>query len=191
MTMAETPTSRMTLPTHQLHGRVVTAAERRLAVEHWLLMATDDWQRARQEWRRDGVALLRCGGLFSAIRISAPVVHAAAGTDDPTAVDHYLAQVLLGGPVFTDRSNLRYYVLVGNSTGLRREWTLRRDDAEFMGRGHYVGVPAVDATSREVAGSYWCVEMASAGELAAPDVASQLVRIGRFRLARGEGACNG
>ncbi|MER7841648.1 hypothetical protein ABTY98_38630 [Streptomyces sp. NPDC096040] len=160
----------------------MSGAERRLAVEHWLLMATEDRDRARREWKTDGVALLRCGGIFGVVRISAALVHAAAGTDVPQDVDAYLYRALLGGPVFADLTTLRYYVLVGHTTGLREEWEQARDDAEFMGRGHFLGVPALNATSPERR-HYWCVEMDSAGELAASDAVSQLVQTGRYRLA--------
>ncbi|WP_053709111.1 hypothetical protein [Streptomyces sp. NRRL B-3648] len=159
----------------------MSGAERRLAVEHWLLIATEDRDRARKEWKTDGVALLRCGGIFGVIRISATVVHAAAGTEDPQGVAAYLLRALLGGPVFADGMGVSYYVLVGNTIGLREEWEQAQDDAEFMGRGHYLGVPAVDATSPRPR-SFWCVEMGSAGELASADAVSQLVATGRHRL---------
>ncbi|WP_369225917.1 hypothetical protein AB5J52_34010 [Streptomyces sp. R39] len=160
----------------------MTGAERRLAVEHWLLTATEDRARARREWKTDGVALLRCGGVFGVVRINAALVHAAAGTSAPQDVDAYLLQALLGGPVFADLTTLRYYVLVGNTTGLREEWEQAWDDAECMGRGHYLGVPALDATSPDRR-HYWCVEMDSIGELASVDAVSQLVAAGRYRLA--------
>ncbi|MGW2708493.1 hypothetical protein ACWC4J_05795 [Streptomyces sp. NPDC001356] len=165
-------------------GRVVTLAERRPAIEHWLLSAAEDRARARQEWRTDGLALLRCGGVFSVVQISATVVHVAVGTEDPRAVNDYLAGAVLG-PVFVDREMLRYCVLAGSSTGPLRDWKRAGNDAEFMGVGHYLGVPAVDAidlTARRA----WCVEMASLGDLAPAAAVSQLVHIGRYRLAGGE-----
>lgn len=144
-------------------------------------MAAEDRNRARQDWQRDGLALLRCGGVFGAIRISAHLVHAAAATDDLPAVDRFLFQALQGGPVFMDRVTRRYYVLVGPTTGLRKEWQHERGDAAYLGRGHHLGVPAVDATRPDAGRSYWCVEMGGAGELAAPDAVSQLVQLGRSR----------
>ncbi|MFB6961309.1 hypothetical protein ACFCYB_30975 [Streptomyces sp. NPDC056309] len=77
-----------------------------------------------------------------------------------------------------DQENQRYYVLVGATTGLREEWERARDDAEFLGRGHYLGVPAVTITSPDRR-CYWCVEMDGAGDLAAPDAVAQLVQLGR------------
>ncbi|MEU3862717.1 hypothetical protein AB0F03_36335 [Streptomyces sp. NPDC028722] len=163
---------------------IVSGAERRLAVEHWLLSAADDTARARLEWRTDGFALLRCGGVLSAVQISATVVHAAAGSDEPSTVNNFLAGALLG-PVFVDRETLRYYALVGSSTGRRTEWKRAGNDAGFMGAGHYLGVPAADATSL-MGRIAWCVEMDSPGDLAPADAVSQLVHTGRYRLAGGE-----
>ncbi|MEU8690490.1 hypothetical protein [Streptomyces sp. NPDC048665] len=160
---------------------ILSGAERRLAVEHWLLTAAEDYARARQEWRTEGVALLRCGGVFGVVRISAEIVRAAAGTEDLATVDRFLARALLGGPVFMDQGLLRYYALVGSGTGRRPEWKRVRDDAEFMGVGHYLGVPAADATSPKMR-RYWCVGMDSAGELAPADAVAQLVHAGRFQL---------
>ncbi|MFI0812901.1 hypothetical protein [Streptomyces echinatus] len=162
----------------------MSGAERRLAVEHWLLSAAEDRARARQEWRTDGVALLRCGGVFSVVQITATVVHAAVGSEEPQAVNDCLARALLG-PAFVDRELLRYYVLVGSGAARRREWKHKGDAAGFMGVGHYLGVPAVDAVDL-TARTAWCVEMASLGDLAPADAVSQLVHSGRFRLAGGE-----
>jgi hypothetical protein len=66
---------------------LASEAERDLAVEHWLLSVTADTDRARAEWKEAGVALLRCGMLFGAVRLSGEVVRAAAGTDDFREVD--------------------------------------------------------------------------------------------------------
>ncbi|WP_149827549.1 hypothetical protein [Streptomyces tailanensis] len=163
---------------------ITTAAGRALAVEHWLLSAADDSSRARSEWRESGVALLRCGTLFGAIRISGEIVYAAAGTEDPYEVDTFLARAMLGGPVFTDTVTRRYYVMVPPSTGSRSEWARRPGgDAEYLGRSHYLGVPSVHATSPDGPRAYWCVPMDGAGELASAEAVSQLLSVGRYRLA--------
>ncbi|MCF4138692.1 hypothetical protein L1856_21150 [Streptomyces sp. Tue 6430] len=161
---------------------MTTRAERALTAEQWLLTAAPDRGRARAEWLSDGVPLLRCGGAFGAIRISAPPVHAAARTDDLVEVDQYLAKALLGGPVFMDQESGRYYALVGISTGRRPAWQQARDDAEYLGQNHYLGVPALSATD-PAHRSYWCVPMDSAGILTVADAVSQLVDTGRDRLA--------
>ncbi|MEV0642976.1 hypothetical protein AB0I77_50375 [Streptomyces sp. NPDC050619] len=93
-------------------------------------------------------------------RISAGLVRVAAGTDNSEKIDAFLTEVSQGGPVFMDRYTGRYYVLVPASTGQRREWTSRRDpEAEFLGRGCFLGVPRTDATMPERVRSYWCVPM--------------------------------
>ncbi|MFB8777209.1 hypothetical protein [Streptomyces broussonetiae] len=170
---------------------IVTGGERRLAFEHWLLASAKDMSQAREEWRTYGVALLRLGVRLAAIRISAHLVHAGAGTDDPDAVSAYLERVLLGGPVFVDREVQRYFALVPPSTGRRREWQLARDDAEFIGPGHYLGVPSVDATSPQDGRSFWSVEFESAGALASPGAVKALVDHCRLRAAQQASAQGG
>ncbi|MFD8375301.1 hypothetical protein ACFV2Z_31715 [Streptomyces sp. NPDC059688] len=155
----------------------MSGAERRLVVEHWLLSATADRVQARQEWKTDGVALLRCGGIFGAVRITA----AAVSISEPQESSAYLLQALLGGPVLVDQTTLRYYLLVGSTTGLREQCEQGRDDAEFKGSGHYLGVPALGATT-PARRSYWCLESGCVGDLVVAKV-SQLVTTGRYRLA--------
>ncbi|OIJ88443.1 hypothetical protein [Streptomyces colonosanans] len=161
---------------------LTSGAERDLAVEHWLLSATADNDRARAEWKESGVALLRCGTLFGAVRTSGVVVRAAAGTDRPREVDAYLAQVL-AGPVFSDRVIDCYYVLVPPSAGTREAWAATHEDAEYLGRGHYLGVPKVTAKTPQQGRSYWCAPMDSAGVLASPEAVSQFLAFGRYQMA--------
>lgn len=159
--------------------------ERRRAVRQWLLAAADDVSRAQREWRDEGVALLRCGGLWGVIRIEGALVHAAAGTSDPAAVDRYLAETLRG-PVFTNLASWRYYALVGASTGYRPDWKRACDDAEYMGVGHSLGVPAPDRTD-PTERRYWCVEADRPGVLVAAGAVARLVQVGRDRLATEQG----
>ena len=157
-------------------GTVVTRAERDQAVEDWLRAAAHDITKARDEWRTMGVALLRCGGIFAAVGIPAELVHAAAGSDEPDAVDAFLRDALHGGPVFTGAYWRTYYALVPASTA--RHWRCR--EAECHGVGSYIGVPRPGRTRGEVARwhSYWCVPMDSPGELCEPDVVAELVAAG-------------
>ncbi|MGW4883348.1 hypothetical protein [Streptomyces murinus] len=154
--------------------------ERRRDLRHWLLMAATDVGRAQQEWRDEGRALLRCGGLWGAVYVSGAIVYAAAGTDDPAAVDRYLAETLRG-PVFANLSRRRYFVLVPTSTALHPDWKRPRDDAAYMGAGHLLAVPAPDRTDPRQR-RYWCVEADRPGTLVAADAVTQLVQIGRDRL---------
>src|SRR5918993_5432668 len=134
------------------------------AVSAWLLAATESRDRSRMEWQALGVTMLKAGVVFSAIRMSARLVHAAAGTSDIDAVDSYLIRALVGGPVIHDPVRCRYYALV--PTDISRPWAVTRD-LEPLELGSYVGVPspglnAADATS---GGPYWSVPMESAGML--------------------------
>ncbi|MFG2632000.1 hypothetical protein [Streptomyces sp. NPDC048473] len=126
---------------------VHTRRERELAVSHWLLAAAPDMKAARREWEGTGIALLRCGGIFSAIRVPAEEVHAAAGTEDLHQVDAYLSEALMGGPVFVDVTSRRYYVLVPASAALQDVWESRLvPDAECLGSGCFLGVLTPKAT---------------------------------------------
>lgn len=170
-----------------LHAGVVvhTGQERQLAVSHWLLSVARDKRTARIQWQEHGVALLACGRTFAAVRLPAGLVHAAAGSHVPEAVDAYLRRVL-DGPVFTDRYAQLYYALVPASTRLR--WPV--DDlpgTDCLGLDHYLGVPAVDITDPERGRSYWCVPMDSPGELCDPADVARLVREG-YRCQDEEGA---
>jgi len=159
---------------------VTTRGERDLAVMHWLLATAIDRTEARAGWNESGCATLLCGALFSAVRIPAGLVHAAAGTADPDEVDAYLACALLAGPVFLSLSHLDYYVLVPTSTA--RHWDL--PDTECLGKDRWLGVPRPGLMRRDSAAlSAWCVPMDSPGELAPASAVSQLIMTGRYRKA--------
>ncbi|MEU8834324.1 hypothetical protein [Streptomyces sp900116325] len=166
---------------------VHTRHERQLAVSHWLLAAAPDMKEARKEWAVGGIALLRCGGIFSAIRVPAEVVHAAAGTEELHQVNAYLSAELMGGPVFVDVASRRYYVLVPASAAHQDVWKSRVvPEAECLGSGCFLGVPTPSATAPSEARSYWCVPMDSPGELCVPQAVTQLVMTGRYQQAAAE-----
>ncbi|MFF3367084.1 hypothetical protein [Streptomyces misionensis] len=159
--------------------------ERQRALRQWLLMAADNLSTAQREWREEGVALLRCGGLWGVVYIEAPLVYAAAGTDAAAAVDRYLARTLRG-PVFANLLRHSYYVLTPTSTGHHLAWARPRDDAYYMGAGHYLAVPTparTDSGQRR----YWCVEADRPGALVSADAVTALVRTGRDRLVSESG----
>ncbi|MDX3067102.1 hypothetical protein PV518_33845 [Streptomyces sp. ND04-05B] len=165
--------------------------DRAFASGTWLLAAAQDMAQATAAWaKRNGIALVRCGGIFGAIRIEAALVHAAAGTKDNAEVDAFLVEALNGAPVFMDQHSRWYYVLVPVSTGRRQEWRNGRfaPKAEFLGIDSVLGVPRPDATPEER--SYWCVPMDGPGILAVPDMVSQLVSIGRLRQVEAERAAD-
>lgn len=157
---------------------VATVLERQLAVAHWLLSAADDREWARSQWEdAGGVALLACGGIFSAVRIPAHLVWAAARTQHLKEVDAALSRWFDGGAVFMDLHSNLYYVLVPASTEWR--WTQREyRGVECLGRDAFLGVPAVRLTE-PVGRSYWCVPMDSPGDLCYVDEVEQLLKESR------------
>ncbi|WP_405612627.1 hypothetical protein [Streptomyces sp. NBC_00076] len=157
-----------------------TRVDDELGVTEWLLQAADDPARARAEWQAMDVALLRCGVSFSAIRVSADVVYAAACSEDRFQVDEYLATVLHGGPVFVDRRSGRYYFLVPSSACA--SW--RVADTTCLVANSFLGVPhpAIDSSWHLVRSS-WCVPPERPAAVCQADAVAQLVNVGRFRLA--------
>jgi len=161
--------------------------DREAAVRTWLLVAAQDAKEAQTQWRESGTALLRCGGVFGAIRISAALVRAAAGTDNTRTIDTFLTEALQGGPVFMDQYAGRYYVLVPASTGQRPVWTSHRGpEAEFLGRDCFLGVPRPETTEPEGVRSYWCVPMDGPGALADPGEVFRLLSSARHRRTQEE-----
>ncbi|GHF13630.1 hypothetical protein GCM10014715_81520 [Streptomyces spiralis] len=166
--------------------RVHTAADRRLAVEHWLLAAHPEPKQARAEWAEHGVALLRLGTLFSAVRIPGRLIQAVAATTDPRELDTFLEDALDGGPVISDPGGNRYYALVPAS--VPRTWRAAVDDwstqnVEVLGCGTYLGVPRVDAVEYRPLGTYWSVPMPSAAVLCPPLTVARLIAAAVHQLA--------
>ncbi|MFG2406855.1 hypothetical protein ACGFR8_21385 [Streptomyces brevispora] len=150
-------------------------SERHLAVEHWLLSAARDRKAARTEWNQRNVALLPCGTLFSAVRVPAALVQAAAGSTDLPVIDAFLGHALLEGPVICDRYADWYYALVPASTADR--W--KTLDAVCLGRESSLGVPRPGRTAG--ARVYWSVPMDSPAMLCTPHAVTQLIAVGRYR----------
>ncbi|MCZ4602898.1 hypothetical protein O3S80_03755 [Streptomyces sp. Lzd4kr] len=151
------------------------AADRRLAVEHWLLstLPAAGRERARIEWREQGLALLPLGGLFSAVRLPAALVLAAGHLDTAGAEADAMLTEVLDGPVICDPRGRRYYALVPPS--VPRTWRQAADewrsaDVDVLGRDTLLGVPRVDldADSAQPGASYWAAPMESAGVLCRP-----------------------
>ncbi|MGY5009881.1 hypothetical protein ACWCY6_17630 [Streptomyces sp. 900105755] len=164
---------------------VTTRQERELAVGTWLLLSADSRDRALEEWRTGGIALLRCGMQFTAVRMEAGLIHAAAGSDAPETVKEFLAEVLHDGPVFADQHNRRYYALVPPSAADRPEWSKQRRGAECLARDSFLGIPRFDLSNPEDAFSYWVVPMDGPGDLCPALAVSQLVAYGHSRSADG------
>jgi hypothetical protein len=165
--------------------KLVTARERRAAVSSWLLTATEDRALGRKQWAEGDIALLSCGGVFSAIRIPGLMVWAVAGTDELTEVDVFLGQALDGGPVFMDLHSNLYYLLVPGSFAWR--WNDRDfPGVECLGQDHFLGVPDIRLTVPR-GRSYWCVPMNSPGELCKSGDVERFVRAAH-RARQAEGA---
>ncbi|MEV0175405.1 hypothetical protein AB0I00_30345 [Streptomyces sp. NPDC050803] len=166
---------------------IVTACDRRLAIEHWLLSACSSADRARMEWQQHGITMLRLGGVFSAVRLPGRLVYAAAASARPDDVDPFLEDALDGGPVICDPHGPRYYALV--PAGMPRKWRAAADDweplgVECLGHGAYMGVPRVTAVEHNPNwASYWSVPMPSAGVLCPPLALARLIAEGARRLA--------
>lgn len=174
---------------------VHTAADRRLAVEHWLLATVGERgrDRARMEWDKHDIAVLPLGGLLAAVRIPERVVHTVAHTDHPGMVAEFLAAALDDGPVIHDQPGHRYYALVPPS--MPERWSAAAPDwrsigVDFLGRGAHLGIPQ---TSRELVDAegrpcYWAVPMSSPGMLCDQMAVGRMMAVAMRRLAPEAGA---
>ncbi|MER7051610.1 hypothetical protein [Streptomyces sp. NPDC000351] len=159
-------------------GALVQARDR--AVSNWLLAAADNRDRAQREWNDRGVALLRCGGAFTAIRVPASLITAAAGSEERVRVSVYLSAALHRGSVFVDQTAGWYYCLVPSKAC--DSW--REPETECFGDDHYLGVPCPGIDFRHPrARSCWVVPMDGPADLCNPDAISQLVYVTRKKTA--------
>ncbi|MEW1637492.1 hypothetical protein AB0469_25895 [Streptomyces sp. NPDC093801] len=145
------------------------------AVAQWLRAAAAGRSGEGNVWRERGFLLLPCGVLFSAVRLSAELVQAAAASTDTAVIDLYLAGALDDGPVICDRHAGWYYALVPASTAHR--WAV--PGTVCLGGNSSLGVPhpSVNGTAGERL--YWSVPMASPGLLCPPHAVAQLVEAAR------------
>lgn len=165
---------------------VHTRQERELASGHWLLAAAEDRDKARDEWADGRVTLLRCGGIFAAVRLPADLVHAAVGSQAPGEVDAYLTEVL-DGPVFMDTHARRYYALVPASAARLEWWNARAiEGVECLGSGCYLGVPAPQRSEPCEGHAYWSVPMDGPGSLCEAVAVVRLARYGHSRSVEGD-----
>lgn len=147
------------------------------AREDWLLSVAADVERARADWTEHGVALFRCGPQFTAVRIPAGIVHAAAGTTTPDDVAADLAA--LGGPVFFHPRGQHFYAL----TSPEARW--REPDTEVLSPGTYIGIPALDRMGPgEGLAAYWVVPLSGPGALCDAHAVARVVCAGRDALVK-------
>ncbi|WP_371655423.1 MULTISPECIES: hypothetical protein [unclassified Streptomyces] len=147
------------------------------AITGWLASAHAVPAQARREFDV-GVALLRTGAVFDAIRLPAPVVHAAAGSSMPEVVGAFLAEGLKGGAVIHDAYGVGvwYYALVPPRT--YAHW--RVPGVECLTPGTWLGVPRLDLLSRP--GPYWALPPRAVGNVCDARAVAALVLRGRDRL---------
>lgn len=170
-------------PAHGLSGARAETASRNIRYERdaraWLLGAAEDRVLAEQEWMSPGgLALLRCGRGFTAVRVPALVVEAAVGTSGPDAVETYLGEEV-GGPCFTDRERF-YYFLVPDRTA--RTWDAG-GAAVCLDGSSFLGVPYPGLRRGMGSVWFWCVPPVGMRDLCDPGVVAGVVACGRDRLA--------
>jgi hypothetical protein len=177
MTTRSTTTSATTPP----RPGPEVAQERRMAVANWLLSAAIDPDRAGQEWPHVGTVLLRCGALFTVVRMPGRLVDAAAGTSSPEGLSLHLRELVDGGGVWTDRCSRAVYFLV--PFGAIGTWSV--PGTECLDERYVVGVPwpgrEPDRGDRR---SYWLAEMAGPGVLCPPEAVADVAHRGTAALLR-------
>ncbi|MFI1104996.1 hypothetical protein [Streptomyces melanogenes] len=148
------------------------------AVTDWLASAHPVPAQARREFDV-GIALVPTGGKVDAIRLPAPIVHAAAGSESPDAVAAFLAAALPGGgAVIHDAYGVGvwYYALV--PPGTYTAW--QATGAECLRPGTWLGVPRLDLTARP--GPHWTLPPRAVGTLCTAQAVSDLITLGQNRL---------
>ncbi|MFE6787883.1 hypothetical protein ACFVFF_37100 [Streptomyces sp. NPDC057680] len=173
-------TALLTQPLALSPGVIVDSGRsREAAAETWLLLAAPDRRKALAEWEQEGLTLLRCGGLFSAVRIPAAVIHAAAGTEDTRELTAALRRAL-DGPVFYDCSGRHFYALTPHSTA--RLWQV--PGSECLGPDFFLGVPATSVTAPDpLFRAWWVVPMDGPAVLCFPGAVASLVQRGQSLVA--------
>ncbi|MGP9017776.1 hypothetical protein ACT1U9_05120 [Streptomyces sp. BR1] len=149
------------------------------AISDWLASAHPTPSTAWAEWQEGGIAMLPTGRAFDAVRVSAEIIHAAAGSRDPRFVGAYLSNVM-DGPVIHDAYDVRvrYYAMVPLGSCARH---LTPDALLLTPRSTWLGVPAVHRTARP--GAYWINPPVYQEYLCAPDGVDEVIALGRRNLA--------
>lgn len=146
----------------------------------WLTRHHDDPDQAKEEWQKQGVALVPLGVDIAAIRLTGDLVRAATGTNDPEQIAATLEE-MLDGAVLSDRDV--YYALIQGHAGL--VWDMKKD-APCLGKGVYLGVPALDRTTQGSRNPYWVLPPRHEGDLCRPDCVRRLITAGLAELRAAE-----
>lgn len=150
-------------------------APQHLIIE-WLAHDHNDPAQAKEQWLEQGVALLPLGVSIAAVRLTGDLVRAATGTDDPEQIAVTLAE-MLDGAVISDRDV--YYALINGHAGL--VWDMEKD-APCLGKGVYLGVPALDRTTQGSRSPYWVLPPRREGDFCRADYVRRLVIAGKLGL---------
>lgn len=165
---------------------ITTANERRMASGHWLLAAADSIPDANARWKYDGEACLRTGALFTAVMISAAVVHSAIGETTPQRCAPRLRDAL-EGPVIFDPAACRqeggYTALLPASAG--RFWNVPSTTL-YPARALLL-VPAPERCAPVEDRPWWVVPLDGPAQLCSTALLASLASLGRRRLIPSDG----
>lgn len=159
-----------------------TITDHTIAVRTWLLGAAADEMEARRDWMNRGVAVLKCGRLFRALRVPEGLVQAAVGTTDRDETDAGLARALLGGPVVHDTAARTYSALLAADAGPTP--SLMQAGTGFLA-DDFIGIPDPGLTRAGDGVRYWSVPLADGFGLCGVPAVAQLVEVGRYRISSG------
>lgn len=145
----------------------------------WLAAADPNPHGVKEGWLNDvgGIALVRLGTLFDAVRVPENLVHLVTGSDKPEAVRERLTTYLPGGAVLRAPSPGCYYCLV--EPGTTTWWP--SPAAECLGDGAYLGVPHPDRSTPNVVDSYWISPLSRPGGVCSAGSVLSLVAAGACR----------
>lgn len=155
----------------------LASSEQRLAGGRWLSFAAPSPDGARADWACWGATWLRPGGLFTAVTVSACLVHAAAGKPGPRECAPFLGSVL-DGPVFYQERQFGpeggYTVLLpASAAGI---WRVR--GTVVLPSHALVLVPAPDQCAPVADFPWWVVPLDGPGMLCTPALLASLLARG-------------
>ncbi|WP_416975675.1 hypothetical protein [Streptomyces sp. 4F14] len=147
------------------------------AIREWFADSCPDGTTPSRE-PGSGVTMLPLGEVITAVRMSARLVHAAAGTEDPEELAAYLAETLRG-PVIHDAAGdgRPYYVLTPHRD---REWLLPADAAHLTA-GTWLAIPDLDQRGPRAA--HWVTPPRYPGDLCRIDHVCEFILQGLRGMA--------
>ncbi|MFJ2176430.1 hypothetical protein ACIOHE_26505 [Streptomyces sp. NPDC087851] len=155
-------------------SRSLGTLDRTRRIHAWLASSLKEPEFAKEDWKRTGIAVLRCGVRFDVIRMHPDVVHAAIGTTSYAAIPAAVEAARLG-PVIADHAT-HYYALV--PVGTVERWS--DPHGEPRGIGAWVGVPRLDLRGPD--GVYWASPLEKPGSVCEPEAVAEFLDLGCTRL---------